>query len=78
MARNTLRKAVNAMAHDGILERRVGRGTFLGDATDELATILQTIVGASPADLIAVLLIIEPQAAGLAAINTIVRRRCHS
>ena len=69
MARNTIRKAVNAIARDGILERRVGRGTFLGDATDELATILETIVGASPADLIAVLLIIEPQAAALAAIN---------
>jgi DNA-binding FadR family transcriptional regulator len=69
VARNTIRKAVNAIARDGILERRVGRGTFQGDATGELATILETIVGASPGDLIAVRLIIEPQAAALAAIN---------
>jgi DNA-binding FadR family transcriptional regulator len=69
VARNTIRKAVNAIARDGILERRVGRGTSLGHAMGELATILETIVGASPADLIAVRLIIEPQAAALAAIN---------
>jgi DNA-binding FadR family transcriptional regulator len=67
--RNTIRKAVNAIARDGILERRVGRGTPLGDAMDELVNILETIVGSSPADLIAVRLIIEPQAAALAAIN---------
>jgi DNA-binding FadR family transcriptional regulator len=69
VARNTIQKAVNAIARDGILERRVGRGTFQGNATGELATILETILGASPADLIAVRLIIEPQAAALAAIN---------
>src|ERR1700734_1056441 len=40
VARNTIRKAVNAIARDGILERRVGRGTSLGHAMGELATIL--------------------------------------
>ena len=69
VARNTIRKAVNAIAHGGFLERRVGRGTFFGDAMGEFAPILETVVGSSPADLIAVRLIIEPQAAALAAIN---------
>jgi len=69
VARNTMRRAVEAIANDGTIERQVGRGTFLNGGTSELAGILQRITGVSPADLMAVRLIIEPQAAAIAAKN---------
>ncbi|MGA9319784.1 MAG: FCD domain-containing protein [Xanthobacteraceae bacterium] len=69
VARNTLRRAVEAIANDGTIERYVGRGTFLNGGTSELAGILQRVTGVSPADLMAVRLIVEPQAAAIAARN---------
>jgi DNA-binding FadR family transcriptional regulator len=69
VARNTVRRAVEAIAHDGMIERHVGRGTFVNGEASELADIVQRVTGVSPADLIAVRLIIEPQAAALAARN---------
>jgi DNA-binding FadR family transcriptional regulator len=69
VARNTVRRAVEAIAHDGTIERHVGRGTFLNGGTNELSTILQRVTGVSPADLMAARLIVEPQAAAIAAKN---------
>ncbi len=69
VARNTVRRAVEALANEGAIARHIGRGTFLNGATSELATILQRVTGVSPADLIAARLIIEPQAAAIAAKN---------
>ena len=69
VARNTVRRAVKAIAHDGTIERHVGRGTFVNRGTNELSTILQRITGVSPADLMAARLIVEPQAAAIAAKN---------
>jgi DNA-binding FadR family transcriptional regulator len=69
VARNTVRRAVEALANDGTLERHVGRGTFLNGTTTELAAILQRVTGVSPADLMAARLIVEPQAAAIAAKN---------
>jgi DNA-binding FadR family transcriptional regulator len=69
VARNTVRRAVEAMASDGTVERHVGRGTFLNGGTSELANILQRITGVSPADLMTARLIVEPQAAAIAAKN---------
>jgi DNA-binding FadR family transcriptional regulator len=69
VARNTVRRAVKAIANDGAVERYVGRETFLNGGTSELAEILQRVTGVSPADLVAVRLLIEPQAAAIAAKN---------
>ncbi len=69
VARNTVRRAVEALAHDGTLERHVGRGTFVNGHASELGDIVQRVTGVSPADLIAARLIIEPQAAAIAARN---------
>lgn len=69
VARNTVRRAVEAIVYDGTVERHVGRGTFLNGATSELANILQRVTGVSPADLMAARFIVEPQAAGIAAKN---------
>ena len=69
VARNTLRRAVEAIASDGTLQRHVGRGTFVNGETAELADIVQRVTGVSPADLMAARLIVEPQAAAIAAKN---------
>jgi DNA-binding FadR family transcriptional regulator len=69
VARNTVRRAVEAIANNGTIARQVGRGTFLNGGTSELATILQQLTGVSPADLMAARLIVEPQAAAIAAKN---------
>ena len=69
VARNTLRRAVEAIASDGTLERHVGRGTFVNGETAELTDIVQRVTGVSPADLMAARLIVEPQAAAIAAKN---------
>jgi DNA-binding FadR family transcriptional regulator len=69
VARNTLRRAVGAIASDGTLERHVGRGTFVNGETAELTGIVQQVTGVSPADLMAARLIVEPQAAAIAAKN---------
>jgi DNA-binding FadR family transcriptional regulator len=69
VARNTLRRAIQAIMDHGMLERHIGRGTFLNDKTGELCAIIRCVTGASPADLIALRLIIEPQAAAITAKN---------
>ncbi len=69
VARNTVRRAVEAIAHDGTVERHVGRGTFVNGGATELADIVQRVTGVSPADLMAARLIVEPQAAAIAAKN---------
>jgi DNA-binding FadR family transcriptional regulator len=69
VARNTVRRAVNAIASEGTVARQIGRGTFLNGGTSELASIIQRVTGVSPADLMAVRFIIEPQAAAIAAKN---------
>jgi len=69
VARNTVRRAVEAIAHDGTVARHVGRGTFVNGEVSELANIVQRVTGVSPADLMAARLIVEPQAAATAAKN---------
>ncbi len=69
VARNTVRRAVEAIAHDGTIERHVGRGTFVNGGATELADIVQRVTGVSPADLMTARLIVEPQAAAIAAKN---------
>jgi DNA-binding FadR family transcriptional regulator len=88
LARNTLRRVLKLLEDEGLLERHVGRGTFVrspsdgkgngsnghnghgaamvasGSMSGDLTTKLR---GASPADLMEVRIIIEPQMAALAA-----------
>jgi DNA-binding GntR family transcriptional regulator len=37
VARNTVRRAVDAIANEGTVARQIGRGTFLNGGTGELA-----------------------------------------
>lgn len=73
VARNTLRQALDRLTAEGLLERRVGQGTFVREATAPgIAGLGRIATGrrmreASPADLMEVRLIIEPQVAALAA-----------
>ncbi|MFO1058841.1 MAG: FCD domain-containing protein [Dongiaceae bacterium] len=64
IARNTVRRALLAL--DGRLVRIVGRGTYVRGGADGPAGA-ERLKQASPADLMEVRLIIEPQAAALAA-----------
>ena len=66
-ARNTVRKALDAIGAEGRVTRAVGQGTFLADETAEFGEIMQTVTGVSPTDLMAVRAIVEPQAAAIAA-----------
>jgi len=71
VARNTLRQALQRLEEDGLLERHVGRGTFVRrpEKTNgrEAMPLLFNMRRASPSDLMEVRLIIEPQVAILAA-----------
>lgn len=69
VARNTVRRAIEALVADGAIRRHVGRGMFLSGDRNEVAEIVQRVTGVSPADLMAVRLAVEPQAAALAATN---------
>jgi DNA-binding FadR family transcriptional regulator len=68
VARNTVRAAVGRIVRDGVLTREVGRGTFLLDVHDHgFRRVIQGLLDASPLDVMAVRMIVEPRAAGLAA-----------
>ncbi|MFG6661332.1 FadR/GntR family transcriptional regulator [Sulfitobacter sp. 915] len=70
VARNTVRRALDQLEADGLLRRRVGRGTYLREEeTDAIATIIRRMEGTSPADMMEVRLLLEPAAAGFAATN---------
>lgn len=70
VARNTVRRAFDQLEADGLLKRRVGRGTYLRDEeTDAISTIVRRMEGTSPADMMEVRLLLEPAATGFAATN---------
>ncbi len=70
VARNTVRRAFDQLEADGLLMRRVGRGTYLrGEETDGIAAIVRRMEGTSPADMMEVRLLLEPAATGFAATN---------
>jgi DNA-binding FadR family transcriptional regulator len=74
VARNTMRRAIDAIVLDGRVTRHVGRGTFLNaEARDDHGRVMQAISGASPVDMMSVRAIIEPRAAAMAAANASAR-----
>ena len=66
-ARNTVRKALDAIGAEGRVVRNVGHGTFLAEEATEFGEIMKSVTGVSPADLMAVRIIVEPQVAAMAA-----------
>ena len=68
LARNTVRSALNRLEEQGLLIRHVGRGTFVR-SEEKLGNsrLLGRMGEASPADLMEIRLVIEPQVAALAA-----------
>lgn len=70
VARNTVRRAFDRLEADGLLIRRVGRGTYLREEPEEgIAAIVERMQGTSPADMMEVRLLLEPAATGFAATN---------
>ncbi len=68
IARNTVRRALKLLEQQGRLTRHVGRGTFVSErAIPATHLISARMEQASPADLLEVRLIFEPQGAALAA-----------
>ncbi|MBW8483116.1 FadR/GntR family transcriptional regulator [Actinomadura parmotrematis] len=67
VARNTVREAVRALAHNGLLDIRQGAGTYVV-ATSELAGVMRRrFEGAPQRDVVEVRASLETAAAGLAA-----------
>ena len=67
MARNTVREAVRALAHNGLLDIRQGSGTYVA-ATSELAGVMQRrFADADPLHVAELRSSLESTAAGLAA-----------
>ncbi|CAM5407465.1 FadR family transcriptional regulator OS=Streptomyces tendae OX=1932 GN=GUR47_13560 PE=4 SV=1 [Streptomyces tendae] len=67
VARNTVREAVRALAHNGLLDIRQGSGTYVV-ATSELAGVMQRrFAGAEPRDIAELRSTLESAAARLAA-----------
>jgi DNA-binding FadR family transcriptional regulator len=69
VSRNTLREALRALVHLGLLEARAGDGTYVR-ASNELESVLVRRATASPSeDVLELRAILEEYAAGLAAVR---------
>src|SRR3954452_15112730 len=67
VGRNTLREAVLALAHAGLLERRQGSGTYVVGDTELTGAVARRVAAARIADVIEVRRALEVEAARLAA-----------
>jgi DNA-binding FadR family transcriptional regulator len=68
VARNTVRRAMQLLQASGAITRHVGRGTFVAPAASpSMADTIARMEGASPADIMAIRLLLEPAAAAAAA-----------
>lgn len=69
-SRAEVRKALAVLEAEGRVKRRVGQGTFLTPARKQHASVLDEIAqSVGPRDVMHTRLIIEPELAGLAAVN---------
>jgi DNA-binding FadR family transcriptional regulator len=66
-ARNTVRRALSVLEEEGRIHREVGRGTFVAQPNGPGDDLARRIESASPAEIMEVRLMIEPQAVELAA-----------
>ena len=70
VARNTIRRAIGLLGETVPISREVGRGTFFqSNGNASLAEIIARMEGASPADLMEIRQLLEPEAAAFAATN---------
>jgi DNA-binding FadR family transcriptional regulator len=71
VARNTVRRACDLLQQDNLLARYVGRGTYVtaNAKSGSLADIAVRMEGTSPADMMEIRLLLEPEAAAFAATN---------
>lgn len=71
VARNTLRKGLKALEDQGKIVRHIGRGSFVADVqtrpVSDGQALLDRVIGASPAEVMEVRLVLEPWAASLSA-----------
>nr|WP_027343446.1 FadR/GntR family transcriptional regulator [Hamadaea tsunoensis] len=69
VGRNTVREAVNALVHAGVLERRQGSGTFVTAADELTGPLSRAVADAHPSEAIEVRRAFEVEAARLAALR---------
>ncbi len=69
VARNTVRRAMAFLKDEGAIAGHVGRGTFVQAKDRALTEIVTRMLGASPADVMEIRIMIEPGAAAFAATN---------
>lgn len=69
VARNTVRRGLKQLEDAGKIVRYVGRGSFVAEPPTPLRAegLLERVIGASPAEVMEVRLLLEPWAASLAA-----------
>ncbi|MGW7824060.1 FadR/GntR family transcriptional regulator [Streptomyces puniciscabiei] len=73
VSRNTVREALRALVHLGLLEARVGDGTYVRVTSELEAVLLRRAATTRPADVVELRAVLEEHAAGLAA-----ERRCEA
>lgn len=72
VARNTLRKGLKTLEDAGKIVRQVGRGSFVAASPGVMAnqpSLLERVIGASPAEVMEVRLLLEPWAASIASVR---------
>jgi len=67
VSRNTVREALRALVHLGLLESRVGDGTYVRVASELEAVLLRRTATTRPMDVLELRAVLEEHAAGLAA-----------
>ncbi|MFJ9370008.1 FadR/GntR family transcriptional regulator [Nocardia sp. NPDC101769] len=67
VSRNTVREALRSLIHLGLLEARVGDGTYVRGSSELEAVLLRRASGAQPADVVELRAVLEEHAAGMAA-----------
>ncbi|KIQ17469.1 FadR/GntR family transcriptional regulator [Rhodococcus sp. MEB064] len=69
VSRNTVREALRALVHTGLLEARVGDGTYVMATSELRAAVLRRTETSTTDEVLALRLLLEEYAAGLAAVN---------